>query len=191
MGICHHLEIGTKNQNFLENLESAQLNWLDSWKRIFWDCCRNIGHFICGVEGVKRYVNFHLHCTISNLKWTNKMSTFPARGKISADAHACVVCVYNLTSALYFVTKNIFCVIPVPFVATSRLACRWMCDSPRMEYVRRLCYTHIYMWREELFIEFLCLSKPYSCQANWQRIILLNKLLLFAIALPCLPKKRH
>jgi len=23
MGICHHLEIGTKNQQFLENLKSA------------------------------------------------------------------------------------------------------------------------------------------------------------------------
>jgi len=29
MGICHHLEIGTKNQKFLENL-SQQLNWLNS-----------------------------------------------------------------------------------------------------------------------------------------------------------------
>jgi len=36
------------------------------------------------------------------------MLTLPTRAKISADAHACVVCVYNLVSALYFATKHIF-----------------------------------------------------------------------------------
>jgi len=58
-----------------------------------------MGHFLCGVERVKRYVNVHLHCMVSNLKTTNKMSTLPSLAKISADAHAWVVCVYK--SALY------------------------------------------------------------------------------------------
>ena len=27
----------------------------------FWDCCRNVGHFLCGVARVKGYVNVYLH----------------------------------------------------------------------------------------------------------------------------------
>ena len=27
----------------------------------FWDCCSNVGHFLCGVARVKRYVNVYLH----------------------------------------------------------------------------------------------------------------------------------
>jgi len=36
---------------------------------------------------VKRFVNFYLQCTVSNLKWISKMSTLPPPGKISADGH--------------------------------------------------------------------------------------------------------
>jgi len=46
-------------------------------KRIFCNYCRNMGHFFCGVERVKRFVNVHLHCIISNLKRISKMSTCP------------------------------------------------------------------------------------------------------------------
>jgi len=76
-----------------------------------WDCCRNMGHFLCGVERVKSYVNAHLDGIVSSLKWANKMSTLPSRGKISADAHVCVACIYNVTSALYCAINNHFCVI--------------------------------------------------------------------------------
>jgi len=72
---------------------------------------RNMGHFLCGVERVKHYVNVHLHCIVSSLQGTSKMSTLPAPGKISADANACVVYVYNLTCALYCALNNYFCVI--------------------------------------------------------------------------------
>jgi len=34
----------------------------------FWYCCRNVRHFFCGVESVKRYVNAHLHWIVSSLK---------------------------------------------------------------------------------------------------------------------------
>jgi len=98
-------------------------------KRIFWDCCRNIGYFLCGVEMVKPYVNARLHCIVSSLKWASKMSALPINGKISVNAYACVVYVYNVTSALYCAINNHFCVIRLSFVATSRLTCRWMCDS--------------------------------------------------------------
>jgi len=46
------------------------------------ECCRNMGHFVCGAERVKRYVNVHLQCMVSNLKTTNKMSTLPSLAKI-------------------------------------------------------------------------------------------------------------
>ena len=34
-----------------------------------------MGHFLCGVETVKRFVNIRLHCNVSNLKKISKMST--------------------------------------------------------------------------------------------------------------------
>jgi len=106
----------------------------------FWHCCRNI-FFVVTLEcpgRVKRYVNAHLHCIVSSLKWASKMSTLPINGKISVKAYGCVVYVYNATSALYCAINNHFCVIRVSFVAASRLARRWMCDSPRTGCAWRL-----------------------------------------------------
>jgi len=34
-----------------------------------------MGHFLCGVERLKRFVNVHLHCIVSNLKRISKIST--------------------------------------------------------------------------------------------------------------------
>jgi len=116
----------------------------------FWDCCRHTGYFLCGVERVKRYVNAHLHCIVSSLKWASKMSTLPINEKISVNAYACVVYVYNVTSALYCAVNNHFCVIRVSVVATSRLTCRWMCDSPRTRCA----------WRHT----------PHICGANKRRL---------------------
>ena len=105
-----------------------------------------MGDFLCGIEMVKPYVNAHLHCIVSSLKWASKMSILPINGKISVNAYACVVYVYNVTSALYCAINNHFCVIRVSFVATSQLACRWMCDSPGTVCAWRL--TPTYIWRE-------------------------------------------
>jgi len=102
-----------------------------------------MGHFRCGVERVKCYVNVHLHCIVSSLKWASKMSTLLINGKISANAYACVVYVYNVTYALYCAINNLFCVIRVSFVATSQLACLWMCDSPRTGCAWRLTPTYM------------------------------------------------
>jgi len=33
-----------------------------------------MGHCLCGVETVKRYVNIRLHCSVSNLKKISKMT---------------------------------------------------------------------------------------------------------------------
>ena len=110
----------------------------------FLDCCSNVGHFLCGVARVvKRYVNVYLHLYRQRPEMDNQNVDLAYPGKIFADAHACVICVYNITSALYFH----FCVIRVPLVPASRLACHWMCDSPRTRYTRRL--TTVYMWREQ------------------------------------------
>ena len=110
-------------------------------KARFWGCCRNMGNFLCGVKMVKPYVNAHLHCIVSSLKWASKMPTLPINGKISVNAYACVVYVYNVTYALYCAVNNHFCVIRVFFVTTSR----WMCDSPGTGCAWRL--TPTYMWR--------------------------------------------
>jgi len=47
------------------------------------------GHFRCGAERAKRFVNVNLHCNISTLKTISKMSTLPPFWKIYADAHGC------------------------------------------------------------------------------------------------------
>ena len=68
----------------------------------FWDCCSNVGHLLCGVARVKRYVNVYLHLYGQQPEMDNQNVDFPYPGKIFADAHTCVICVYNLTSALCF-----------------------------------------------------------------------------------------
>jgi len=89
----------------------------------FWDYCRNVGHFLCGLARVKRYVNFYLHLYRQQPEMNNQNVDFAYPWKNFADAHACVICVYNLTYALYFAINNHFCVIRIPFVPASRLAC--------------------------------------------------------------------
>jgi len=44
------------------------------------------------------------------------MATFPINGKISVNAYAHIVYVYNVTSALYCAINNHFSVNRVPFV---------------------------------------------------------------------------
>jgi len=45
------------------------------------------GHYLWGVQSVKRFVNVHLHCMVSNLKKISKMSAFLLPGKLSTDTH--------------------------------------------------------------------------------------------------------
>jgi len=42
-----------------------------------------------GVERVKRFVNVHLHCVVSNLKSIINFNVAAPFGKISAEAHGC------------------------------------------------------------------------------------------------------
>ena len=56
-------------------------------KRIFGDCCRNTGHFLCGVERIKRFVNVHVHRQQPEKDKQNV--DFTPLGKNSAEAHVC------------------------------------------------------------------------------------------------------
>ena len=94
-----------------------------------------------------RCANVYLHLYRQKPEMDNQNVDFAYPWKNFADSHACVIWFYNLISALYFALINHFCVIRVPFVPASRLACYWMCDSPRTGCARRL--TTIYMWREQ------------------------------------------
>jgi len=51
-------------------------------KRNFCGCYCNIRHSLCGIEQVKRFVNVHLHCIVSNLKRISTVLTFLPLEKI-------------------------------------------------------------------------------------------------------------
>jgi len=46
-------------------------------KAHFWDCCINVGHFLCGVAKANRYVNVYLHLCRQHPEMDNRMSTLP------------------------------------------------------------------------------------------------------------------
>jgi len=139
-------------------------------------------------------VNVNLHRIVSSLKWASKMSTLPINGKISVNAY--VVYVYNVISALYCALNNHFFVIRVPFVATSRLACRWMSDSPWNGSAWR--HTPTYMWREQakneahtcaMYMNFLrthyCIRKRWPMGPLQQRLSPWLKPLVTPLAKGC------
>jgi len=43
----------------------------------FGSCCPNTGHYPCGVESIKRFLNVHLHCVVSNLKMISTIRRCP------------------------------------------------------------------------------------------------------------------
>jgi len=51
-------------------------------KHVFCDCCRNIAHFLCGAERVKRFVNVHLHLNSYQPEKDNKVSMLPTLEKL-------------------------------------------------------------------------------------------------------------
>jgi len=58
---------------------------------VFCDCYRNMGHFLCSVERIKRFLNLHLHCIVSNVLYkVRKYSGLPEllRNEISFS-HTC------------------------------------------------------------------------------------------------------
>ena len=43
----------------------------------FCDCYRNIGHFLCSVERIKRFLNLHLHCIVSSVPSKGRKYSWP------------------------------------------------------------------------------------------------------------------
>jgi len=57
----------------------------------------------CGAAKAKRYVNVYLHLCRQQPEMDNQNVDLAYPENIFADARACVICVYNLTSSFYFV----------------------------------------------------------------------------------------
>jgi len=66
-----------KQMPYVENLQIAHyVNCRNPYipgyccqSNVFCDCYRNTGHFLCSVERIKRFLNLHLHCIVSNVPY--------------------------------------------------------------------------------------------------------------------------
>ena len=95
-------DVKTENKYFCQRVLYGVKRNIAAKEAHFWDCCSNVGHFLCDVAKVKRYMNVYLHLYRQQPEMDNQNVDFAYPGKIFADAHACVICAYILTSALYF-----------------------------------------------------------------------------------------
>jgi len=57
------------------NCRNTNISGYCRQRSVFGDCYRNMGHFLCSVERIKRFVNVHLHCIVSNVP--SKVSKYP------------------------------------------------------------------------------------------------------------------
>ena len=89
-----------------------------------------------------------------------------------ADAHVCVVYVYNLTSALYLAINNHFCVIRVPIVPASRFSVSFNVRFTTNGICSKTC-NHIYVARtNEDLSPYICnvcrfLGTNYCIRKRW------------------------
>jgi len=64
------------------------------WERsVFCDCYRNMGHFLCCVERIKRFVDVHLHCIVSNVPSNVRKYSGPPELLRSKTSFSCT---YNI-----------------------------------------------------------------------------------------------
>jgi len=49
------------------NCHNTNISGYCCQRSVFCDCYRNMGHFLCSVERIKRFANVHLHCIVSNV----------------------------------------------------------------------------------------------------------------------------
>ena len=54
-------DVKTENKYFCQRVLYGVKRNIAAKEAHFWDCCSNVGHFLCGVARVKRYVNVYLH----------------------------------------------------------------------------------------------------------------------------------
>jgi len=85
-----------------------------------------MGHYLWGVERVKRFVNVHLHCIVSNLKNISKMSMLPPPGNISADAHG---------TGISLILNHIANVANRPELYTNFRCHAWLITSPKVHFL--------------------------------------------------------
>jgi len=52
---------------YCENCRCTNMPGYCCQRSVFCDCYRNMGHFVCSVESIQRFVNVHLHCIVSNV----------------------------------------------------------------------------------------------------------------------------
>jgi len=59
----------------------------------FWDCCRNVGHILCGVARAKRYVNVYLNLYHQQLEMDNQNVDFAYPWKnFRGRTYLCYLC---------------------------------------------------------------------------------------------------
>ena len=49
------------------NCPNAKIPGYCCQRSVLCDCYRNMGHFLCSIERIKRFVNVHLHCIVCNV----------------------------------------------------------------------------------------------------------------------------
>ena len=79
----------------------------------FWDCCSDVGHFLCGVGRVKRYVNVYFHLYRQQPEMTTKMSTLPTLEKYLRTPMP-VLFVFTIYHLLCTSLYNIFVLFEYP-----------------------------------------------------------------------------
>jgi len=68
-------------------------------RSVFCDCYRNMGHFLCSVARIKRFLNAHLHCIVSNVPYKVRKYSGPPELLRSEISFACT-CVIPKQSKL-------------------------------------------------------------------------------------------
>jgi len=116
-------------------------------------------------------VNVYLHLRRQQPEMYNQNVDFAFPGKIFADAHACVICVYNLRSALYFAI--------LPFLCCSSALCSSLSVSVSLNVrftTNGVCsktYNHIYVARTNKDLSpYICnvcefLGTDYCMPSRW------------------------
>jgi len=78
----------------------------------FCDCYHNMGHFLCSVERIKRLVNVHLHCIVSNVPSKGrKYSGSPEllRSEISFSRTCNIPKQWKSTQTRSYLNEMLFC----------------------------------------------------------------------------------
>ena len=78
---------------------------------VFCDCYRNMGHFLCSVERIKRFVNVHLHCIVSNIpsECANTQDHQYLRSEISFSRTYNILKQWKNTQTTSYLNEMLFC----------------------------------------------------------------------------------